>query len=93
MGHRPVLEDGGFGAYTFKTHKENFELSTALGAGLVGMGLAPEDADNNNIRLCSIFAGNCVEWYTTDIASMLYGITLAPLYNTLGPDAIKYIVN
>ena len=28
-----------------------------------------------------------------DIAAMLHGLTLAPLYNTLGEKAISYILN
>jgi len=34
-----------------------------------------------------------MEWYTMDIAAMLHGITLAPLYDTLGPESIAYVLN
>ena len=34
-----------------------------------------------------------LQWYTMDIAAMLHGITLAPLYNTLGPKTLAYVLN
>ena len=34
-----------------------------------------------------------LQWYTMDIGAMLHGITLAPLYNTLGPKTLSYVLN
>ena len=34
-----------------------------------------------------------LKWYAMDIGAMLHGITLAPLYNTLGPKTLSYVLN
>ena len=33
------------------------------------------------------------EWIILDIAAMLYGLTVIPLYDTLGSDSINYCLN
>jgi len=32
------------------------------------------------------------EWLVCDMACMIHGITIAPLYDTLGPDTIKIVL-
>ena len=41
----------------------------------------------------SIFSHNVENWYIIDLAIMLYGYTLAPLYATLGPETLAYVLN
>lgn len=92
IGTREALEDGNLGKYVFKTHSEIFATACNLGSGLRGMNLIQKDQETG-CELLSIFGPNSEPWYVTDIAGMLHGITLAPLYNTLGPDTIKYVLN
>lgn len=33
------------------------------------------------------------EWILLDITSMLYGMTVIPLYDTLGPESISHCLN
>lgn len=33
------------------------------------------------------------EWITLDITAMLYGMTVIPLYDTLGPESISHCLN
>ena len=40
-----------------------------------------------------IFAKNREEWLITEYADFLYNMTLCPMYDTLGPDSISYILN
>ena len=40
-----------------------------------------------------IYAKNCPEWLITEIACGAYSLVIVPLYDTLGHDAISYIVN
>ena len=37
-----------------------------------------------NMKLIGIFSKNRYEWIVADIACMLYGLTIVPLYDTLG---------
>jgi long-subunit acyl-CoA synthetase (AMP-forming) len=41
----------------------------------------------------SILSHNVENWYIIDLAIMLYGYTLAPLYATLGPKTLAYVLN
>lgn len=40
-----------------------------------------------------VFAKNCAEWVITELSASFYGLIVVPLYDTLGPDAIKFILN
>lgn len=39
-----------------------------------------------------MFAKNRLEWGVADFGSALYGLTIVPLYDTLGPDSIAYVL-
>lgn len=43
--------------------------------------------------MIGIFAKNREEWFLLDYANMLYGFTMIPLYDTLGPESIPYVLN
>ena len=38
----------------------------------------------HKMKLIGIFSKNRYEWIIADIACMLYGLTIVPLYDTLG---------
>ena len=70
-------------------------MAENFGSGIRHLKLCPEinDFKDYNCQFLSIFAGNMEEWYMMDIAAMLFGLTLSPLYDTLGPKIAKYILN
>jgi len=43
--------------------------------------------------MVGIFAKNREEWMLLEYANFLYGNTMIPLYDTLGPDTIPYVLN
>ena len=45
------------------------------------------------MQLLGIYYKNREEWYMLDLACVLYGFTLVPLYDTLGESSIPYILN
>jgi long-subunit acyl-CoA synthetase (AMP-forming) len=57
-------------------------MSKSLGSWLL-------ENKHNKIYL---YAKNCPEWTTTDIACWNYGITNIPLYDTLGAEAFFHII-
>ena len=59
-------------------------LRDDLGAGLVHLGLNPGDT-------LGIYGPNCPEWVLLDAACARHSLVTVPLYDTLGPDAVKYI--
>lgn len=42
------------------------------------------------MKLIGIFSKNRYEWMVSDMACMLYGLTIVPLYDTLGIDNLTY---
>nr|AJQ20632.1 Long-Chain Acyl-CoA Synthetase [Salvia miltiorrhiza] len=79
-------EDGTVGEYRWITYGEAGTSRSAIGSSLV--------------RRC-IQKGSCVglyfvnrpEWVVVDHACSAYSFVSVPLYDTLGPEAVRYIVN
>mmetsp|Transcript_71555 Transcript_71555/g.99416 ORF Transcript_71555/g.99416 Transcript_71555/m.99416 type:complete len:101 (-) Transcript_71555:535-837(-) len=58
--------------------------------------LAPEvnEFENFHLRMIGIHAKNREEWLMIDIGcAYLYGMTIVPLYDTLGYENISYCLN
>lgn len=71
-------------------------MSKHFGAGMVHLNLAPEvnEYSDFKLRLVGIYSKNREEWSLADIGcGMLYGMTLVPLYDTLGPENLNYCIN
>lgn len=66
------------------TYAEAGAARTAVGAGLVALGLAPGAA-------VGLYSVNCRDWVLVDAAIHAYGMVSVPLYDTLGEDAVTYI--
>jgi long-chain acyl-CoA synthetase len=74
------------GTYEGITYAELSETVDALAAGLADRGVKPGDK-------VGIYSYNRPEWVATDLAVAKLGAVLIPVYHTLGPDAIRYILN
>ena len=46
-----------------------------------------------NLRLVGIFAKNCDEWITFDLACICFDLVSVTLYDTLGTEATEFIIN
>jgi len=43
--------------------------------------------------LIGVFAKNRREWMILDWANIIYGYTMVPFYDTLGPESIPFILD
>eukprot|EP01126_Amoeba_proteus_P025835 TRINITY_DN2567_c0_g1_i3.p1 TRINITY_DN2567_c0_g1~~TRINITY_DN2567_c0_g1_i3.p1 ORF type:complete len:649 (+),score=133.27 TRINITY_DN2567_c0_g1_i3:84-2030(+) len=77
----------GEGPYEWLSYLEVRSRSLAFGSGLAGMGLQPHEDK------IGIFSVNRIEWAFTEQACNAYSFILVPLYETLGPDAVVFIIN
>ncbi|KAG7281202.1 hypothetical protein CRUP_022867 [Coryphaenoides rupestris] len=59
-----------------------------LGSGLLHHGCKP-----NPDQFIGVFAQNRPEWIISELACYTYSMVVVPLYDTLGPDAIRFIIN
>jgi long-chain acyl-CoA synthetase len=49
--------------------------------------------DENKMKLIGIYSRNRYEWFLTDWACALFGLTSVPLYDTLGVENLPYCLN
>ena len=90
LGTRPRVSPDGepaqYGDYTWVTYREVQDEATALAKGLRPLALDVADGDIQ-MSVIGIYAGNSAKWLTMDIACVLSGIVMVPLYQSYGSDA------
>ncbi|KFV78119.1 Long-chain-fatty-acid--CoA ligase 5 [Struthio camelus australis] len=74
--------------YQWLTYKQVLDRAEYLGSGLLQKG-----CKQPSNQFIGIFAQNRPEWIISEYACYTYSLVAVPLYDTLGPDAIVYIVN
>lgn len=80
--------------YEWMSFKEVTETSIALAHGVDALGLAPSfEDDGRTWRTLGIQSKNRKEWCLLNLANMRHKITTVALYDTLGKDASRYIIN
>ncbi|KAK9219117.1 hypothetical protein WN943_007756 [Citrus x changshan-huyou] len=81
-----VRVDGTVGGYKWMTYGEVSAARKEIGSGLLFHGLQK--------GVCiGLYLINRPEWLIVDHACSAYSYISVPLYDTLGPDAVKYVVN
>ncbi|GAB2298461.1 Long-chain-fatty-acid--CoA ligase 2 (Long-chain acyl-CoA synthetase 2) (Fatty acid activator 2) [Dionaea muscipula] len=78
--------DGKFGPYIWKTYKQVYEEVLCIGSALHACGAEP------GARI-GIYGPNCPEWIVAMEACNGYNLICVPLYDTLGPGAVNYILD
>jgi len=66
-----------------------------LGGAIDKMGLAPTLKEYNDIeiRFIAVYGKNSYEWLLTDLACNLKGIATVSIYDTLGADSMRFILD
>lgn len=85
--------------YVFETFEEVERRIIRLGCGLVNLKLCPERTFTDEaygpaqrLRSIGVLMKNRPEWIILEQAVNVMGLTLIPLYDTLGEDAMCFIV-
>ncbi|KAK1159247.1 hypothetical protein AOXY_G21877 [Acipenser oxyrinchus oxyrinchus] len=74
--------------YEWLSYREVSDRAQCLGSGLIFQGCRPCPE-----QLIGVFAQNRPEWIISELACYTYSMVVVPLYDTLGPGAIRYIIN
>uniref|UniRef100_A0A3B3V4S8 Arachidonate--CoA ligase n=1 Tax=Poecilia latipinna TaxID=48699 RepID=A0A3B3V4S8_9TELE len=74
--------------YKWMSYKEVSARAEHLGSGLLHQGCQP-----NPDQFIGVFAQNRPEWIISELACYTYSMVVVPLYDTLGADAIRFIIN
>eukprot|EP01134_Creolimax_fragrantissima_P002230 CFRG2230T1 len=83
LGHYDQSTKG----YVWQTYKAVAERVQNLGSGLLFMGSEPRKTK------IGIMAKNIPEWVISEQACNAFSLILVPLYDTLGPEAMSFIVS
>ncbi|KAM6150165.1 long-chain-fatty-acid--CoA ligase 6 isoform 3-T3 [Erethizon dorsatum] len=62
-------------------------------AEFLGSGLLQHNCKASTDQFIGVFAQNRPEWIIAELACYTYSMVVVPLYDTLGPGAISYIIN
>lgn len=85
-GDHPYLGRRADGVYRYETYGQIQQKAHAFATALIELGLEPGE------RVAQL-ANNRPEWVITDLGAMHAGLVHVPLYPTLAPEAIAYILN
>ncbi|KAK9062743.1 hypothetical protein SSX86_019932 [Deinandra increscens subsp. villosa] len=85
--NNPMLgqRDGKAGEYVWLTYNQVYETVLKVGDSIRSRGI------NKGAR-CGIYGTNCTKWVVSMQACNAHGLHCVPLYDTLGTDAVKYII-
>lgn len=84
LGYRPSKDAD----YKWLSYQQVLDQSQQIASGLIKLGAKAE-----NDQFVGVFAQNRVEWKVVEQACNGYSMVLVPLYDTLGPESIKHIMN
>ncbi|KAM7279046.1 hypothetical protein ACFE04_006180 [Oxalis oulophora] len=85
LGHREIV-NGKAGQYVWKTYTQVYDLVIKLGNAIRSCGVQQGNK-------CGIYGINCPQWIMSMEACNAHGICCVPLYDTLGANAVEYILN
>ncbi|KAH6789316.1 long-chain acyl-CoA synthetase 2 [Perilla frutescens var. frutescens] len=85
LGRRQV-KDGKAGAYSWLTYQQAYDATLMIGSAIRRRGVYPGDK-------CGIYGANCPEWIMAMEACNSQAITYVPLYDSLGANAVEFIIN
>lgn len=94
LGHRPyntVAQT--YGGYTWETYKQVNQRVSAFGSGVMHLNEVLLGNKQLNRWSLGIWSHGRPEWFISEMACNTYNLVSVALYDTLGPDAVEYIVN
>jgi len=89
LGYRSTSTNGMATPFTYFSYSEVIAKVNCIAAGLEALDLIDKSSD---IPALALYIPNCVEWVLCEHAAYTVGAATVPLYDTLGPDAARYIL-
>eukprot|EP00752_Nemacystus_decipiens_P010605 g9443.t1 len=91
LGRREVDSEGNPTPYIFETYLEVEERIDHFAAGLEQEGLTPPNPDG--MKLLALYSRNRPEWVIAEQATFAHSGLTVPLYDTLGPETVEFVIN
>jgi long-chain acyl-CoA synthetase len=68
-------------------------MSKRLAKAMFHLNLSPEvQAEDKVWKFLGIYSKNREEWIISELAGISQGVTTVPLYDTLGPESVEFVV-
>ncbi|GKV23762.1 hypothetical protein SLEP1_g33458 [Rubroshorea leprosula] len=83
---RRITDSKQAGPYVWLTYQEVYDAALRMGSAMRSCGVNPGDR-------CGIYGSNCPEWIISMEACISQAVTYVPLYDTLGSNAVEFIIN
>ena len=82
------------GVFEFEDYNACMEKAVYVASGMLNLNLAPnvQEFKDFDLKLYGIFSKNCVEYLLLDMGAAIFGLTSVPIYDTLGSQAVSYIL-
>lgn len=91
--------DGKAQDFKWYTYNEVWEMVQDFASGLIHQNLVPEKdgvyfslSSYTQYRIIGVYGKNSVDWVLTEQSCNAYGMTLCPIYDTLGADSVEFIL-
>ncbi|KAK7269590.1 hypothetical protein RIF29_22323 [Crotalaria pallida] len=85
LGWRKIV-DGKIGPYIWKTYNEVYDEVLHIGSALRASGAEPGSR-------IGVYGANCPQWIVAMEACSAHSFVCVPLYDTLGPGAVNFIID
>ncbi|KAG9302450.1 hypothetical protein G9A89_006414 [Geosiphon pyriformis] len=93
IGHRPYNKNAQkYENYVWQTYQEVADRATLFGSGLIYLSETVVKNPETQQWPVGIYSNNRPEWFITDQAMACYNLKTVALYDTLGPDTVRYII-
>lgn len=86
LGRRQATGSKQAGPYVWLTYKEVYDAALRMGSAMRIQGVNPGGR-------CGIYGSNSPEWIISMKACISQAVTYVPLYDTLGSNAVEFIIN
>lgn len=93
MGARKIDASGNVGPYVYLSYSECLARVDCFAAGLDALGLVKLVDEPQCMKTLCIYMKNCLEWILSEQAAFTLGAATVPLYDTLGPNVVSFILN
>lgn len=89
LGFRATSTNGFPTPYIYSSYTEVLARVNALAAGFDTLDLLEPNEDG--LKVIALYLKNCMEWTITEHATFSIGGITVPMYDTLGPDTVRFI--
>lgn len=69
---------------------EVFDRASKIGSGILANQLAPVREQDGILRFAGFYAQNSLNYLLANLACLMAGVTIVPIYDTLGEEATQF---